>query len=153
MIASCPSVGDEAVWHPDAVGRLTGLLALHQPVFGVTGGIHAALLVDTAERVLCAREDVGRHNAVDKVIGYAVARDLLPLGGHALVVSGRTSFEIVQKAAMAGVGLVAGVSAPTSLAVEVARHCGVILVGFAREGDFNVYGGEERLATVGSGGS
>ena len=126
------------------LGGLTALLRRHQPTFDETGGLHAAGLFSPAGEVIAVREDVGRHNAVDKVIG-AAARDGWPLPPAVLVVSGRQSFEIVQKAAMAGIGGVVGVSAPSSLAVDLARELGMLLVGFAREGGFNVYAGAERL--------
>jgi FdhD protein len=117
----------------------------HQPSFARTGGLHAAALVTTEGQFLIAREDVGRHNAVDKVLGRAALDGLLPLSGHFLVVSGRTSFEIVQKAVMAGVPAVVAISAPSSLAIELAERFRVLLVGFARGGGFTVYAGRFRL--------
>jgi len=127
------------------------LLALPEPlrsaqrVFDETGGLHAAGLFDTAGRLLVAREDVGRHNAVDKVIGWAARAGRLPLAGCVLMVSGRTSFEIVQKALAARVPIVAAVSAPSSLAVSLAEGAGMALVGFLRGRGFNVYGARERI--------
>ncbi len=129
------------------VRSLTGALRKHQPTFDETGGLHAAAVVRLTGEVLAVREDVGRHNAVDKAIG-ATARDRWPLPPSLLVVSGRQSFEIVQKAAMAGIKGVVGVSAPSSLAVELATSLGMLLVGFARGESFNVYSGEEHLATA-----
>lgn len=126
------------------LATLTDRLRSHQPTFDATGGLHAAGLFDLSGRLLAAREDVGRHNAVDKVIGSA-ARRAWPLPESILVVSGRQSFEIVQKAAMAGIGGIVGVSAPSSLAVELAQDIGMLLVGFSRGGRFNVYAGGERV--------
>lgn len=116
-----------------------------QPLFARTGGVHAAALIANDGNVVATREDVGRHNAVDKVIGRAVLDGLVPLDDHALVVSGRTSFEIVAKAAAAGVSLVIGVSAPSSLALDVATRAGITLVGFARGEAFTVYANPERI--------
>lgn len=126
------------------VSQLTDQLRDRQPVFDETGGLHAAGIFGLDGRSVAVREDVGRHNAVDKAIG-AAASDSWPLPPALLVVSGRQSFEIVQKAAMAGIGGVVGVSAPSSLAVQLARKLGMLLVGFARGEGFNVYAGEERL--------
>ncbi|MFQ5704129.1 MAG: formate dehydrogenase accessory sulfurtransferase FdhD [Gemmatimonadales bacterium] len=126
------------------VTSLTGRLRQHQPAFDTTGGLHAAGLFDLSGNVLAAREDVGRHNAVDKVIG-AVAATVWPLPLCLLVVSGRQSFEVVQKAAMVGVGGVIGVSAPSSLAVDLAERLQMLLVGFSREAGFNVYAGGQKL--------
>ena len=132
-----------------ALLRLSAMMREAQQVFAATGGLHAAALF-ALERVndpalVVLREDVGRHNAVDKVVGYALAHDLIPLARHVLMVSGRLSFEIVQKTAAAGVPILCAVSAPSSLAVELADELGMTLVGFLRAPDFNVYTGLERV--------
>ncbi|MFK0040367.1 formate dehydrogenase accessory sulfurtransferase FdhD [Paenarthrobacter sp. NPDC090517] len=133
----------------DVLADLPDRLREAQAVFDRTGGVHAAGLfrVDgPGPELLCLREDVGRHNAVDKVVGWALRQDLLPLAGLVLQVSGRASFELVQKAALAGIPVLAAVSAPSSLAVDLATETGVTLVGFSRGHSLNVYAGRERLA-------
>ncbi|HTZ85327.1 MAG TPA: formate dehydrogenase accessory sulfurtransferase FdhD [Solirubrobacteraceae bacterium] len=120
---------------------------LLQPGFQRTGGLHATGLFDAAGELLCVREDVGRHNAMDKVVGWALTRERLPLHGHVLCVSGRLSFELVQKAVVAGAPVLVGVGAPTSLAVELAAERRLTLCGFARRGRLNVYAGAERVAS------
>ncbi len=134
------------VFHPKILCRLPDCLRSMQPVFGRTGGLHAAALFSAAGELLVLREDIGRHNAVDKVIGWALREGRMPLGGHALLVSGRSGFEIVQKALTAGIPLLASVSAPSSLAVQLAREQGMTLVGFLREGRFVIYSGRERIS-------
>jgi FdhD protein len=119
---------------------------LDQPGFARTGGLHATGLFDAAGALLAAREDVGRHNAMDKVIGRALVDGRVPLEGRILCVSGRLSFELVQKAAVAGAPILVGVGAPTSLAIELAADRGVTLCGFARAGSVNVYTRAERVA-------
>jgi FdhD protein len=124
---------------------LPSRLRAHQRTFELTGGLHAAALFTPDGRCERAAEDVGRHSAVDKVIGAMLLEDRLPLSGLAMAVSGRTSFEILQKAWLAGIGLVCAVSAPSTLAIEVAEEAGITLLGFARDGGFNVYTHEDRI--------
>jgi FdhD protein len=119
---------------------------LAQPAFDRSGGLHATGLFDSAGELLFAREDVGRHNAMDKVVGRALLDGLLPLRDRVLCVSGRLAFELVQKAAVAGCPILVGVGAPTSLAIELARARGMTLCGFARRGQMNVYSGTERVS-------
>ena len=119
---------------------------LRQPAFGLTGGLHATGLFSPGGELLCEREDVGRHNAMDKVIGRALIDGAVPLADRVLCVSGRLSFELVQKAAVAGCPILVGVGAPSSLAIDLAADRGMTLAGFARGGDVNVYCGEERVS-------
>jgi FdhD protein len=130
----------------NVVCSLPGLMADQQTLFSSTGGLHAAALFAASGRLLLLREDVGRHNAVDKVVGERFLEGRLPLDDTILVVSGRASFELVQKALMAGIPALAAVGAPSSLAVSTAREFGMTLIGFLKVGGFNVYAGEQRLA-------
>ena len=130
------------------VSRLPLELRARQTVFDETGGLHAAGLFTRGGELVEVAEDVGRHNAVDKIVGRMLMRDALPLSDHLLCVSGRTSFEIVQKAWAGGIRLVAAVSAPSSFAIDLARQAGMTLVGFVREGRFNLYSGYDRVNGV-----
>ena len=140
---------------PAIIHELPEKLRAEQTAFATTGGLHGAAIFDSRGNLVVAREDVGRHNAVDKVIGHALLKNLLPLDQHVLLVSGRASFEIMQKALAARVPVIAAVSAPSSLAVDFARDSGQTLIGFLRGRSFNIYAHPERIAgaaAVGRGG-
>jgi FdhD protein len=131
---------------PETLYSLPAKLREAQGLFDATGGLHAAALFDAEGNLIALREDVGRHNATDKLVGWALLENRLPLSGHLVIVSGRSSFEILQKCLTAGVPFVCAISAPSSLAVDVAREFGMTLVGFLRDRRFNVYAGKERVA-------
>ncbi|HEX7169660.1 MAG TPA: formate dehydrogenase accessory sulfurtransferase FdhD [Rubrobacter sp.] len=140
VIAPGPEVSAETIYSlPEKLREAQGL-------FDATGGLHAAALFDPEGNLLALREDVGRHNATDKLVGWALLEGRLPLSDHIVMVSGRSSFEILQKCLTAGVPVVCAISAPSSLAVDVAREFGMTLVGFLRGNRFNVYAGQERVA-------
>jgi FdhD protein len=131
---------------PSLISGLPDRLRAAQTAFDETGGLHAAGLFTPEGRLDTVAEDVGRHNAVDKVVGRMLMREALPLSNHLLFVSGRASFEIVQKALLAGIPIVASVSAPSTLAVDLAAESGVTLIGFVRGGSFNIYAHPDRIA-------
>ena len=132
----------------EIIAGLPDLLRTAQRAFAKTGGLHAAGLFTAEGQPLCVREDVGRHNAVDKVIGWALQSGLLPASTMILQVSGRASFELTQKAAMAGIPVLSAVSAPSTLAVDLAREAGLTLIGFVRGDSMNVYAGSDRVVTA-----
>ncbi len=139
-----PPEGEVRV-NPETILSLAAAMRSEQKIFAATGGLHAAALFDLSGKIAALREDVGRHNAVDKIVGWALASGMVPLSGNILMVSGRLSFELVQKAAAAGVPILAAVSAPSSLAVELAQEAGTTVIGFLRDGSFNIYTHPERI--------
>ncbi len=136
---------DPLTLSPALLATLPAALRDAQKVFARTGGLHAAALFNALGERVCVREDVGRHNAFDKVIGWAATQRLLPLTSHVILASGRASFELTQKALMAGIPMLAAVSAPSQLAVDLAQACGMTLIGFLRGEQMNVYAGYERV--------
>lgn len=136
-------------FEPGVITAAPGSLRIGQKTFAATGGIHGAALLAPSGELRYIREDIGRHNAVDKVIGAALLADELPLSGEALLTSSRASFELVQKAVMAGIGMLIAVSAPSSLAVELATEAGLTLIGFTRDAGFNIYAGAHRVVGAG----
>jgi FdhD protein len=146
VLPASPLADDRTRFSPAVLAMLPDRLREAQRVFARTGGLHAAGLFTPAGDLIVAREDVGRHNAVDKIVGWALLAGRLPLAGCCLLVSGRASFELVQKAVLAGIPLLAAVSAPSSLAADLAQESGLTLVGFLRGQSMNVYAGEDRIA-------
>jgi FdhD protein len=146
-LASEPSfVSDESLpIDASLIEKLPALLREHQRGFTQTGGLHAAALITSEGVVEAVFEDIGRHNALDKVLGWSVLNNRIPLRGRILFLSSRSSFELIQKAAMAGAPLLATVGGPSSLAIETAREWGITLIGFVRDARFNVYSGDGRL--------
>jgi FdhD protein len=144
-----PPIEDDIEVDPQVLFGLPAALAAAQENFKRTGGLHACALFDPAGKLMVLREDVGRHNALDKVIGWALLKGTLPLRQHILLLSGRTSFEMMQKALAAGIPIVAAISAPSSLAAEFARDSGQTLVGFLRGERMNLYAGASRVRSVG----
>jgi FdhD protein len=144
-VSGCSVIDGSFSIDRDHLVRVPDGLLSKQHVFGKTGGLHAAAAFDAHGEIVVAREDVGRHNAVDKVIGALLRTGRLPAGDLGLMVSGRTSFELMQKALVAGMPLLTSVSAPSSLAIRLAREYGVTLVGFLRGNDFNVYANGQRI--------
>ncbi len=141
----CPTLPSGPAVSSALICALPDRLRAQQSLFESTGGLHAAALFDTAGTLLCVREDVGRHNAVDKVVGWALMNGKLPLHQHVLLVSGRASYEILQKSTVAGIPIVCAVSAPSHLAVEMAQRFNATLIGFLRGERFNIYHGAERV--------
>jgi FdhD protein len=139
---------DRTTFEKEIIADLPARLRSRQRVFEGTGGLHAAALFTRHGGCERSAEDVGRHNAVDKIIGASLLDEQLPLAGRALAVSGRTSFEIIQKAWLGGIELICAVSAPSTLAIDLAREAGITLLGFARDGGFNVYTHPERIAEL-----
>jgi len=144
--ATLPPVQSDIVISVDRLNRLGAVMHDAQSTFEKTGGLHAAGLFDADARMIVLREDIGRHNAVDKVIGHRVLARSMPLDRHVLMVSGRVSFEILQKALTARIPVIVAVSAPSSMAVQMALAADMTLIGFARNGGFNLYAGAHRVA-------
>ena len=144
-LRGCPVISPGPEVSAETIYSLPETLREAQGLFDATGGLHAAALFDGEGELLALREDVGRHNATDKLVGWALLEGRLPLSEHVVLVSGRSSFEIMQKCLTAGVPIVSAISAPSSLAVDVAREFEMTLVGFLRGGRFNVYAGSERI--------
>lgn len=140
-----PPIQTQIKVSPELIYSLPEKLRAAQGIFTVTGGLHAAALFNSESELLAVREDVGRHNALDKLIGWALLSSELPLNNHIVMVSGRSSFEIMQKCLAAGVPIVCAVSAPSSLAVSLAQEFGITLIGFLRGERFNAYAGIERI--------
>ncbi len=138
---------DNITINASVLAKLPDTLRKHQEVFEYTGGLHASALFELNGNLLLTREDVGRHNALDKLIGASLMAGNVPLSNYVLLLSGRASFELIQKAAIAGIKIVCAVGAPSSLAVELAKECDITLVGFLRNGRFNIYSGEQRVST------
>lgn len=152
VVQTFPPVSAETTFDAATMGGLPARLREAQPCFETTGGLHGCALFGLSGVLDSVREDVGRHNAVDKVLGRALLDRRLPLFAHGLLLSGRVSFELVQKALAAGLPLVAGIGAPSSLAIECAVRGNLTLIGFLRADRFNVYAGEQRLLSGGAGG-
>ncbi|MDM9586046.1 formate dehydrogenase accessory sulfurtransferase FdhD [Nostoc sp. GT001] len=147
-LRGCPVISSGLMVTPAIVYTLPDKLQAAQGIFTATGGLHAAAIFDTQGKLLNLWEDVGRHNALDKLIGTALLSDQLPLNNCIILVSGRSSFEILQKSTTAGVPIVCSVSAPSSLAVSVAKEFGITLIGFLRGERFNIYTGLQRINAV-----
>ncbi len=145
IACTVPDLPDDLRFSSALICQLPSLLRKQQEVFEHTGGLHGCAVFDAHGTLLLVREDVGRHNALDKLIGAALNKDMIPLDQHILLLSGRASFELVQKAVMAGIKVVAAVGAPSSLAAEMAEEWGMTLIGFLRGERFNIYSGAERV--------
>ena len=147
-LRGCPVIGPGPEIPAEIIYSLPDKLREAQALFDSTGGLHAAALFDAEGNLVALREDVGRHNATDKLVGWALLEGRLPLSDHIVIVSGRSSFEILQKCLQAGVPMVTAISAPSSLAVDVARQFNITLIGFLRGERFNVYSGNERIPSA-----
>ncbi|MCG8366105.1 MAG: formate dehydrogenase accessory sulfurtransferase FdhD [Pseudanabaenales cyanobacterium] len=145
QLRGCPQIPTDLQISPEVIYSLPDKLQAAQGVFKATGGLHAAALFDWEGSLLRLREDIGRHNALDKLIGSAFLAGESPLSRHIVMVSGRSSFEILQKCLVAGVPIICAISAPSSLAMAIAREFGVTLIGFLRKRRFNIYSGIERI--------
>jgi len=143
----CMNIQGDFTVSSDVIHSLPDTLRKSQAVFEHTGGLHASALFDSLGNIVLLREDVGRHNALDKLVGAMLFKEATPLSTYILLVSGRISFELVQKAAVAGVPILAAVGAPSSLAVQLAKEVGMTLLGFVRDKRFNIYSGEQRVTT------
>lgn len=140
-------IDDTLTFSSEVIYSLPGTLRSRQDVFDFTGGLHGCGLFDNAGNLLLTREDVGRHNALDKLIGASLNKSMFPLHKYLLLLSGRASFELIQKAWMAGIKIIAAVGAPSSLAVQMSEECGITLIGFLRNKTFNIYSGTHRIIT------
>ncbi|MBW4563329.1 MAG: formate dehydrogenase accessory sulfurtransferase FdhD [Mojavia pulchra JT2-VF2] len=146
-LRGCSIIPPHPTVTPEIIYSLPEKLRAAQGIFTATGGLHAAAVFDAQGQLLNLQEDIGRHNAVDKLIGSALLANELPLNNHIVMVSGRSSFEILQKSTVAGIPIVCSISAPSSLAVSIAQEFGITLIGFLRGERFNVYAGRERIVT------
>jgi len=146
---ACQQLADGFSISASLIHQLPDKFRKAQTVFEYTGGLHAVGLFDKAGELILMREDVGRHNALDKAIGAMVLKKQVPLSDYALLVSGRASFELVQKAAVAGIPVLAAIGAPSSLAVALAKEAGMTLLGFVRNERFNIYSGDQRITSIG----
>ena len=141
------TVSEELIISSDIINSLPAILRSRQDVFDFTGGLHGCGFFDQEGNLLLTREDVGRHNALDKLIGASLNKSMFPLHKYLLLLSGRASFELIQKAWMGGLKIIAAVGAPSTLAVQMAEECGITLVGFLRNKTFNIYSGSHRIQT------
>ncbi|SHJ53748.1 FdhD protein [Arenibacter nanhaiticus] len=144
-VCRLPSTPGSFQIEPHAIKTFPSILKQKQAIFKNTGGLHAAAIFNTNGTFICLKEDVGRHNALDKLIGHFFLKDQLPLDQHLLLLSGRASFELIQKAAMAGIHFIMAVGAPSSLAVEMAKEHHITLIGFLNESRYNIYSGADRI--------
>ncbi len=141
------TIDDTITFLSEIIYSLPSVLRRRQDVFDFTGGLHGCGLFESSGKLLLSREDVGRHNALDKLIGASINKSMFPLDKYILLLSGRASFELVQKAWMAGIKIIAAIGAPSSLAVQMAEESGITLIGFLRNNTFNIYSGSHRIIT------